>query len=287
MTRNNQHTATPQVEKNKSQQDNSHDDAPDLSVCVLASGSRGNSVYLDGGGTAILIDAGLSGIEITRRMNARGLDPARLDAIVVSHEHSDHISGVGVLSRRYKIPVYASRKTAEAAQDAWGKLTGLNHFVCGKSFRIDALSIRPFSLSHDAADPAGFTITRNGTKLGLATDLGIATTLVKSHLKGCTALVLEANHDPEMLINGPYPWHLKQRIKGRSGHLSNLDTCELLNDLVHDGLRQVLLAHLSEKNNTVGKAARAVAAVAGRHNITISVTRQDRPGELVKLSGQR
>jgi phosphoribosyl 1,2-cyclic phosphodiesterase len=255
----------------------------DLSVCVLASGSRGNCVYLDGGGTAILIDAGLSGIELTRRMAARGLDPEQLNAIVVSHEHSDHINGVGVLSRRYKIPVYASRKTADAAHNSWGKLSDLVHFECGRPFSIENLTLRPFSLSHDAADPAGFTISRNGTKIGLATDLGIATAMVKSHLKACTALILEANHDPEMLINGPYPWHLKQRIKGRSGHLSNVDTRELLHELVHDGLRQVLLAHLSEKNNTHKKAARAVESAVGQRNISVRVTRQDRPSELFKF----
>jgi phosphoribosyl 1,2-cyclic phosphodiesterase len=156
----------------------------------------------------------------------------------------------------------------------------LRHFECGHAFNIESLTLRPFSLSHDAADPAGFTITRNGTKIGMATDLGIATGIVKTHLKGCTALILEANHDPEMLLNGPYPWHLKQRIKSRSGHLSNADTSNLLQELIHDGLQQILLAHLSEKNNTLEKAAQAVGPAIGRHRISLSVTHQDHPGEI-------
>ncbi len=221
-----------------------------MQVCVLASGSKGNSIYIASGRFAILIDAGLSGVALQRRMAARGLDPANLRAIVVSHEHSDHISGVGVLSRRFKLPVYMSRRTAAAAADQLGKMAGLNHFCCGQDFDLGPFRFHPFSTSHDASDPAGFTISSGRYKVGLATDLGIATGMVKVHLKDCHLLIVEANHDPEMLIQGPYPWPLKQRIKSRLGHLSNPDAMELIESVCHRRLQHVILAHLSQTNNT-------------------------------------
>ncbi|MBT8340037.1 MAG: MBL fold metallo-hydrolase [Desulfatitalea sp.] len=221
-----------------------------LRLCVLASGSKGNAIYVSDGRTALLVDAGLSGIEIERRMAAVGLQPSALTAIVVSHEHSDHVRGVGVLSRRYQLPVYMSAATAQACGSKLGRLHAMHPFVIGKRFTIDDLVLHPFATSHDAEDPAGFTIAQNGRKIGIATDLGIATGMIKEHLKSCELLVLEANHDPVMLIDGPYPWPLKQRIQSRSGHLSNQDSGDLLADIHHDGLRHVVLAHLSETNNT-------------------------------------
>lgn len=232
--------------------------SPVLKVCVLASGSKGNSIYISNGRASLLFDAGLSGKEIERRMAERQLDPKKLTGIVVSHEHSDHVRGVGVLSRRYQLPVYISPKTDQAASGQVGKLYQTSHFSCGESFYIEGLSIRPFSISHDAVDPAGFTISNNGRKVGLATDLGVATGMVKEHLKECNLLIIEANHDADMLINGPYPWHLKQRIKSRTGHLSNDDSNHLLRELQHNGLVGVVLAHLSEQNNDPKKALRTV-----------------------------
>jgi len=180
----------------------------DLAVCMLASGSKGNSVFVTDGTTSILLDAGLSGVEIERRLKQRGISPDSLDAIVVSHEHTDHIQGVGVLSRRHRLPVYISRKTARAAAGTMGRAFEVRHFECGMHFVVASLVLHPFSISHDAADPAGFTIRHDGTKIGVATDLGFGTAMVKRHLADCDLLVLEANHDPEMLINGPYPWPL-------------------------------------------------------------------------------
>lgn len=208
-------------------------------------------------------------------MARRHLDPTAIDAIVVSHEHSDHIQGVGVLARRFDAAVFVNRPTHAAAQKTLGRIDRLVHFSCGSAFQVGGLCIHPFSTSHDASDPAGFTISRNGSKIGIATDLGIATALVKNHLAQCDALVLEANHDPKMLETGPYPWPLKQRIAGRSGHLSNADAGRLLQALIHPGLRHVILAHLSEQNNTPEIALSTVAeAVAGSH-IELSVARQD------------
>jgi phosphoribosyl 1,2-cyclic phosphodiesterase len=260
----------------------SGDGAGGLSVCVLASGSKGNAIYISDGTCSILLDAGLSGKAIELRMREKDLDPAALTAVLVSHEHSDHIQGVGVLSRRYNLPVYIAKNTLKAAPQL-GRLHEANYFECGQGFSIGSLSIHPFSISHDAADPAGFTFQQNGAKIGIATDLGIATTMVKEHLKDCILIVLEANHDSDMLINGPYPWPLKQRIKGRSGHLSNHDSSALLKEIQHDQLKYVVLAHLSETNNTPDMAYQTVGEALTRCRAHLSVALQDRCGELIHL----
>ncbi len=254
-----------------------------LAFCVLASGSKGNAIYISNGSVAILIDAGLSGVEIERRLKSRGLSPEDLDAILVSHEHGDHIQGVGVLSRRYNLPVYMNTKTREAALLQLGKISALENFECGSPFTIENLTIHPFSISHDAEDPVGFTVHHNGSKIGIATDLGIATTVVKEHLKKCSLMILEANHDPLMLIEGPYPWPIKQRIKSRTGHLSNEDSKDLLQELKHDRLEYVILAHLSETNNTAQQALSAVGPAVNGGNVQVSVACQDMCGVLFYL----
>ncbi len=255
-----------------------------LSVCVLASGSKGNAIYVGDGRTAILVDAGLSGIEIQRRMQAADLAIESLDAIVVSHEHSDHIRGVGILARRYNLPIYISPATAAVAATQLGRVDEIRHFEIGQSFTIDGLIIHPFATAHDAKDPAGFTIGQNGRKIGIATDLGIATGMVKQHLRECSVLVLEANHDPTMLTEGPYPWPLKQRIKSRNGHLSNENSRDLLAEIKHEGLCHVILAHLSETNNTPQKALNAVQeALSADDAIKLQVACQERCSDLVVL----
>jgi phosphoribosyl 1,2-cyclic phosphodiesterase len=255
-----------------------------LSVCVLASGSKGNAIYVSDGETAILVDAGLSGIEIAKRMQSAGLSMESLKAILVSHEHSDHVRGVGVLARRHRLPVYITPDTAAAAASQMGRIDDLKHFETGRDFCIDGLAIHPFATSHDAYDPSGFTIAQNGLKIGIATDLGIATGMVKEHLKTCSLLVLEANHDPTMLIEGPYPWPLKQRIKSRNGHLSNQDSRDLLAEIKHDGLCHVILAHLSETNNTPEKALHtALQALDTQDRFQLHVACQERCGDLLIL----
>jgi phosphoribosyl 1,2-cyclic phosphodiesterase len=264
--------------------DTAHPPPCTLSVCVLASGSKGNAIYVSDGDTAILVDAGLSGIEIARRMHAAGLEMESLKAILVSHEHSDHVRGVGVLARRHRLPVYITRDTAAAAASQLGSIEDLKHFETGRHFCIDGLAIHPFSISHDAHDPSGFTIEQNGHKIGIATDMGIATGMVKEHLKSCSLLVLEANHDPTMLIEGPYPWPLKQRIKSRDGHLSNQDSRDLLAEIKHDGLCHVILAHLSETNNTPEKALHAaLQALDDRDRFQLHVACQDCCSDLLIL----
>ncbi|MFP4039881.1 MAG: MBL fold metallo-hydrolase [Desulfosudaceae bacterium] len=254
-----------------------------ICLCVLASGSRGNATYISDGETSLLIDAGLSGVEIKRRLAVRGISPDDLNAIVVSHEHNDHIQGVGVLARRYDLPVYISRATAAAAMKQLKTIGEYRYFECGREFSINQLTVHPFSLSHDAADPAGFTISRQELKIGLATDLGVATAMVRSRLRKCDILVVEANHDPDMLLGGTYPWAVKQRIKGRTGHLSNQDSRALLAEIKHDRLAHVVLAHLSQDNNTCEKALAMAGTALNNSGASLSVALQDRCGEMLRI----
>lgn len=254
-----------------------------LFVCMLASGSKGNAIYVSDNSTSILVDSGLSGVEIERRLKSRGLNPADLDAVLVTHEHADHIHGVGIISRRFSLPVYISRKTVMGIPPRTGLIRDVVHFECGTAFKLKTLKIHPFSVSHDAADPAGFTITQNGAKIGIATDLGIATSMATEHLRDCSLLILEANHDSDMLVNGPYPWPIKQRIKSRTGHLSNEDSKKLIMKVKHPRLKHIILAHLSEINNTPEIALRVVGEAINLSGTKIDVAMQDRCGKLFCL----
>ena len=252
-------------------------------VCVLASGSKGNAVYVSDEKTSVLIDAGLSAVEIERRFHSRKLDPKRLDAIVVSHEHVDHIRGVGVLSRRYRLPVYINEPTLATAKTQLGALHATVRFNRGVAFSIGGLTFHPFSVSHDATDSLGFTIKNSLTKIGNATDLGVATQLVCHHLKGCKLIVLEANHDRRMLEEGPYPWYVKQRIQSLLGHLSNEESRDLLEKVSHSALKHVILAHISETNNDPDKALSVVGEALSHHRTQLSAAYQHVAGEIVNL----
>jgi phosphoribosyl 1,2-cyclic phosphodiesterase len=233
-----------------------------MRVCLLASGSKGNALYVESGACKMLVDAGLSAVEIIRRLATIGVAADELDAILISHEHADHIRGAGILSRKLKIPAMMSYPTHRAAESCFKK-ADVVEFESGCSYAFRDISIDPFPITHDACDPVGFILESAEGKIGVATDLGIATRLVVDKLQGCAVLVLESNHDEEMLLNGPYPWHLKQRIKSRHGHLSNNDSAGLLNEVVHAGLKGLFLAHLSEVNNEPQLAiATAVAQLA-------------------------
>jgi len=254
-----------------------------LSVCVLASGSKGNAIYVSDGVTSLLVDAGLSAREIGRRLDSRGLNPAALSAILVTHEHGDHVHGVERLCRRYRLPVYLTPGTLHAVA-ALRELPETRTFDCGRPFRVGTLTVHPFSISHDAEDPAGFTIGVNGSRIGIATDLGHVTAVVREHLRGCRLLVLEANHDPDMLMDGPYPWFLKQRIRGRTGHLSNSESGQLLAEIAHPGLEQVILAHLSATNNTPEKALAAVNQALAGTRIRLTAAGQSQCSAIMHLN---
>jgi phosphoribosyl 1,2-cyclic phosphodiesterase len=254
-----------------------------LKVCLLASGSKGNAVYLSAGRGGVLVDCGLSGVELVRRMEAAGLDPRRLAAMVLTHEHRDHAAGVGVLARRLRLPVAAAPATFARAKG----LAKVRHLPVdpARPFELAGLSLTPFSVPHDAADPVGLVVQAGAARLGLCTDLGRATRLVAARLAGCQALILECNHDPGLLAAGPYQEWLKQRVRSSHGHLSNAEGAGLLARLHHAGLHEVVLAHLSEVNNTPALARAAAAAVleelgsrAGLH-----LAAQDRPTPVIEL----
>lgn len=220
-----------------------------MKLTPLASGSSGNSFLVQGDHSAILVDAGLSGKQIVARLENAGCDPGALNGILLSHGHSDHVKGVGVLSRKFKLPVLMNRGAWSVAQQALGKIHRLETFETGRTFEFAGFRIHPFSVPHDCADPVGFRISMGASGLGIATDLGMPTGLVTTLLAGLQVVVLESNHDVVMLREGPYPWELKQRVKGRLGHLSNHDSGALLQRIVSDELQAVVLAHLSQVNN--------------------------------------
>jgi phosphoribosyl 1,2-cyclic phosphodiesterase len=257
-----------------------------MRACLLASGSKGNSLFIETGGTKLLLDAGLSAVEILRRLQAIGIDGSEIDAIIISHEHQDHIRGAGALARKLKIPVLLSYPTHKETARYFSK-TEVVEFESGYSFCYRDLAIDPFPITHDACDPVGFIIESSEGIMGVATDLGIATRLVVDKLQKCRMLILESNHDEEMLMNGPYPWHLKQRIRSRHGHLSNNDSAALLEEILHPGLEGVFLAHLSEVNNDPNLAYTAATTLLASQNLCaprLVVGAQDSVSEVLRVN---
>ncbi|MCA1905072.1 MAG: MBL fold metallo-hydrolase [Desulfarculus sp.] len=254
-----------------------------LSFCLLASGSRGNAILVQAGSEAVLVDCGLSGRELFGRLERAGLDHRCVKAIIVTHEHRDHVAGVGVVARKLRLPVLATPATF-AACPSLGPVRHLP-FRAGEAFHLGGLTIQPFAIPHDAADPVGLVISKGAARLGLATDLGQVLKLVETRLAGCQALILEHNHDPQMLADGPYPPWLKQRVRSRHGHLSNQQGSELLAAVHSRELRQVVLAHLSEKNNTPELAAASARATLDRleSRAGLSVANQDQPSPVLEI----
>lgn len=220
-----------------------------MKICVLGSGSKGNCTLVESGDTAILIDAGFSGVEIRRRLNSIGRSIEDIAAVLVTHEHNDHIRGAGILSRQARIPLYANSATYSATGKRLGKLFSRSEFGTGEPFQLNNLQIHPFSVSHDTADPVGFIISDGVSRVGYCTDTGKITTLIEHHLQECEALILESNHDPKMLREGPYPHYLQQRVRSNKGHLANEDAGQFLQKMERKKLKYVILAHLSETNN--------------------------------------
>lgn len=250
-----------------------------MKVCTLASGSSGNSVYLETAYSKILIDAGISYRQIRLRLASIGVDAADLDAVIISHEHSDHTHAIS----KIKVPVYVSANTTHIWED---KVFSLMEFDSETTFELNDLTITPFSVPHDAIDPVGFTINDDTKKLGIATDIGSVTGLVVEKLKSCNALILESNHDSEILLYSKYPWQLKQRIKGRLGHLSNKQSAWLLESVYNDKLQHVVLAHLSKVNNTpeiAYETSYSVLESSGGQHINLSVAPRNTIGEVITI----
>lgn len=227
-----------------------------VSITVLASGSKGNCTLISSEGTRLLVDAGLSCRQLLRRMAQCGASPSDIDAILITHEHSDHVGGLHVLAKRLKIPVYMTGATHDAyhrcARDSAGskiRLERLEVFHAGQVFDIGDVTVMPFTIPHDAVDPVGFTFRSEGIKVGVCTDLGYMPASVRYHIRGCQMLMIESNHDLELLRVGPYPWAVKQRVMSRVGHLSNDALADFLTTDYDGGAEFLILAHLSEQNN--------------------------------------
>jgi len=269
-----------------------------MKFCTLASGSSGNSLYLESKYSKILIDAGISLRRISRSLGDMGVALSDLDAVVLSHEHEDHSRALGKMSN---VPVYVSGETTSFWEEKRNgdinekgkKTSGLHdsaqlvEFNSEKSFQIGDLTLTPFSIAHDAIDPVGFTVTDGQSKIGVVTDIGKPTALVVESLKNCDALVLESNHDRNMLLSGPYPPYLRQRISGGQGHLSNDQAAGLLEEVFHEGLKYVLLAHLSLTNNTPEMALGCSREVLRRNgascHVTVAVAPRKTVGEVVTI----
>lgn len=255
-----------------------------LKFCVLASGSKGNSTLIEADGSRILIDAGLSAKAMAARLSLLGVDPESIDALVISHEHTDHIRGVDVWCKRFGTRVYTTPATHKAVASSLGPHVRVAHFKSGHAMEIGPFRMIPFHVSHDAEEPVGFVIETNGSRLGVVTDLGCATSLVRERLQRLDALILESNHDMRMLMEGPYPWPVKDRIRRNHGHLSNEQSAKLLACVAHSGLQAVVLAHLSEINNLPEIALESAAgALDGRSKIKLCVGRQDYPTDFIAL----
>jgi phosphoribosyl 1,2-cyclic phosphodiesterase len=250
-------------------------------VHVLGSGSRGNSILLETSETRILIDAGFSGRQIESRLRAIGVEPDTITALVITHEHRDHTQGMGIYARRWKVPIYIARATANSCSDLFNGKEKVHHYEAKRPFDIGDLRVEPFLTVHDAIDPIGVTVRQrtSGLKVGIATDLGTPTVSVRHALQRCDLLILEANHDEVMLRTGPYPWSLKARIAGRHGHLSNRASAELGAELLHPGLAGIVLAHLSQDCNEPELAAEVVGTALRKkgYDALIKVADQDEP----------
>ena len=254
-----------------------------MRLACLGSGSRGNSILVQAGETTILVDAGFSGIEIERRLARLAVEPEHVTAVVVTHEHRDHTSGVGVAARRWGWPLHLTRATAEACAPLLRGEEQLVLHARDAAFEIGGLHVRLVPTCHDASDPVAVHLTcgRTGLRAGIATDIGRATTAVRAAFRDCHFLVLEANHDELRLREARYPWSVKQRIGGSRGHLSNRLAGELAAELHHRHLGGILLAHLSGECNEADVARAEVEEMLNRIRFRgrLAVASQDEPSE--------
>jgi phosphoribosyl 1,2-cyclic phosphodiesterase len=256
-----------------------------VEVLVLASGSSGNAVLVTSGMTCVLVDAGVSALQIRKRLEAFDRSPDEIDAILLTHEHSDHVRGLDVFLRRHRAaPVWTTHGT-------WSRIDvrsgGGGELKSGKTMQIGGFRVTPVATSHDAAEPVAFVFDDGDHSAALCTDTGIVTPLLEQRLQGCELLLLETNHDKDMLRHGPYPWPLKQRIDSRTGHLSNHQSCEAIDRVGSKVLRAVVGMHLSAENNCPNLVSQTLLDTVGNGTEIAAVTRDGMLGVSVDSSGVR
>lgn len=259
-----------------------------LRFSVLASGSTGNAFFIESERQKLLVDAGLSGKKLTNLFEKIQVDPSELSGILVTHEHSDHIKGLGIFARKYNLPIYANEKTWKAMEGSIGKLAIDQKFL----FQLEEvktfgdMDVESFGVSHDAAEPMFYTFHSNGKKVALVTDLGYVSDRIKKTIEDADAYVFEANHDVEMLRMGRYPWSVKRRILGDSGHVSNEDSGLALADIIGNRTKRVYLAHLSLDNNMKDLARMSVDQVLKERGIEMDLqdTDPEEPTPLYEVS---
>jgi phosphoribosyl 1,2-cyclic phosphodiesterase len=248
----------------------------------LGSGSRGNALLVEGGGACLLVDCGFAAGEVERRLDRLGAGAGDLDAILLTHEHGDHVRGAAALSRRHGIPVWTTPGTCRRA--GVGDLRTVRLISGhGAGFEIAGIRVQPFPVPHDAREPCQFVLETQGRRLGLLTDAGTVTRHIRELLSECDALMLECNHDADMLRSGPYPPMLQGRIAGAYGHLSNAQAAELLDSLPHRQLSNLLVAHISAQNNRPELARRALLHVDTGLDSRLTMARQDRPSPWLEV----
>jgi len=248
----------------------------------LGSGSKGNATLVEGGGTRVLVDCGFTAREAVRRLGLLELSPSELDAILVTHEHGDHVRGVGALATRFGIEVWSTPGTWKQA--GAGQVPGLRLFSGHRDgFRIGDLRVMPFPVPHDAREPCQFVFASDGLSFGMLTDAGCVTRYTRDLLRECDALLLECNHDLKMLREGPYPPGLQARVAGRFGHLSNDQAAELVDALPLAQLRHLMVAHISEKNNRPGLVTKSMLRVSADLGSRLTLAEQARPSPWVSV----
>lgn len=253
-----------------------------MKVTVLSSGSKGNSTLIETKTDSLLIDAGLSCKRLLQRIEDAGRDYTSIRGIVITHDHSDHIKGAGITARKLNIPVYIHQQNYNNKIDLFNKC---DIRIIKNKFSIGSMKIEPFRISHDGTENYAYNIYSGNKKISHLTDTGTATTLIRQKVKGCNLFVVESNHDPEMLKNGPYPWYLKQRVSGKKGHLSNADACNLVKDTFHDDLKHVILAHLSQENNDPLLAREEMEKIMAEENMNfmLHVGSQDKIVKTIEI----
>jgi len=256
-------------------------------LCVLASGSSGNSIYIESADVRLLVDAGISCKDLTGRLAGIGVDIASINGVLITHEHADHVNAVRIIQKKHKTPVYANTPTIEGVARLKG-MEGLTWqvFGTGSEFNIGSVKVRNFSVPHDCYDPVGFVLSADGVSVAIVTDIGMPTSLVRERLKGCRAIVLEMNHDEGMLRDADRHWSLKKRILGRQGHLDNARAAELIAEIASPELKYIFPAHLSSDCNTVSLVTASLAKVLariGRPDIQVVMTSQSAPSSVIEL----